>query len=64
MQENIRFFDANPCHNTSGLGGGTHVLCMEGRVSQQLFDSRNFATSAALAEVCALLNAILVSFHV
>jgi len=40
------------------VGGGTATLRMRGRVTRPLFKSNNFPTSAALAEVCALLSAI------
>ena len=40
------------------VGGDTATLRMRGRVTRPLFKSNNFPTSAALAEVCALLSAI------
>ena len=40
-----------------GLGGGATIL--QG-VTRDLFNNNNFATSVALAEVCALLSVILV----
>jgi len=36
---------------------------MGGCVTQRLFNSNSFAKSVALAEVCALLSAIQVNFH-
>jgi len=43
-------------------GGGTAILRMGGcvTVTRRLYNSNNFPTSAALAEECALLSAILV----
>jgi len=53
-------FVDNPDHVTLGLwsrfGGGTAILCMGGFV----FNDNNCPTSAALAEVCCLLSAILI----
>ena len=42
------------------LGGRTATLHMGGCVTRDLFNSHNFVTSAALAEVCARLSVILV----
>ena len=42
------------------LVGGTALLCMGGRVTWHLFNSNNFAGSAALAKVYTLLRSILV----
>jgi len=52
-------FGGNPDHVSLGLGLGligsiTTTLCREGYVTRRLFNSNNFATSAALAELCAL----------
>ena len=38
------------------LGGGTAMMC----VTRRRFNSNDFATSAAMAEVCSLLSAVLV----
>ena len=46
------------------LGGGTAILRADGCVyTRCLFNSNNFETSAALAEVCALLSAVLVFIY-
>ena len=42
------------------VGGGRYSVC----VTQRLLNSNDFATSAALAEVCALLSAVLVNNEV
>ena len=42
------------------LDGGTAMLHMRGCVIRHLFSSNNFAASAALAQVCALLSAVLI----
>ena len=58
-------FTDSPNHITLGLGlqfgWVTAVLCRGGcDITRRLFNSNNFVTSAALAEVCTLMGAILV----
>ena len=60
-------FGGDPAHVTLGLRlGWGHRNTPRGRirVTRSLFNSNNFATSAALTELCALLSVILVCFQI
>ena len=40
---------------------GTAVLCTSGCAIRRMFNGNNFATSSALAEICALPSSVLVA---